>query len=185
MPRAATLSPVLAIADLPSEELQAARLDGELYGIDEGFGVVDVVDTPWVRAASLAAIIPHRLIAELATATWLLGASDQPPSVHELCTPATSRYRATDLARVRLREVCLDPSEIVTIGAVSATSPLRTAVDLLRFRDHLGPADVEAVLRLAEVGGFGLVDAEHYLRGRRHLPAKVRALHRLEGLSRR
>ncbi len=183
MPRiASVLSSVLLDRDLPSEELQAARLDGETYRIDEGFGMVDVAESPWMRAASLSSIVPPRLIGELSTAAWLHGARDHPPAVHEFCSSATSRYRAVEAPRMRLREVCLGADDTQTIGAITVTVPLRTVIDLLRFRDNFTSADSDAVIRLADVGGFSLRQAESHLLSRRHLPAKVRALERLRAL---
>lgn len=178
----AVLSPVLVAADLPPEELRAAELDGELFAVDEGYAPIDSRESPSMRAASLASIVPARLIAELATAAWIHGARDHPPAVHELCAEATSRYRDVGLRRVVLREVALSDSEIGMVGVMRVTSPLRTVIDLLRCREIFAPIDANAVLRLSEVGGFTLGDVHDEIQRRRHLPAKLRALDRLGAL---
>lgn len=177
--RRAVLSPVLFDTDLPPAELRAAELDGELSSIDEGWTPIDVGVDPTMRALALAAVIPSRLIAELSTAAWIHGARVRPPLVHEVCAPATSRYRDLGLRRVRLREVSISDDDLVHCGGLRVTSHLRTALDLLRCRDDFGPSDADSVLALAELGGLTLDDIEASLECRRHLPAKLRALVRL------
>lgn len=170
---------VLSRFDLPEAELHAARLDGELFAIDECFGPVDLAPQASLRAASLAAILPSRLIAEQRTAAWVLGALLDPPAQHQLCADSGARYRFAGAARFRVREVVLDADDVTMIGGLRVTTPLRTAIDLARFCAEFGEAEAAIVAGLARIGGFDLPDATAGLERRRHLPGKVRAAQRL------
>jgi hypothetical protein len=171
------LPSVLSRHDLPEPELQAARLDGELFAIDECFSPVDEVERLGHRAASLAALVPSRLIAEQHTAAWVYGVVDHPPSKHEFCADIGARIRPASLSRLVLREVVIDPEDIIEIGELRLTSPLRTVVDLARFSEDFAP-DVARDLML--IGGVSLGDCRALLDRRRNLPGKRRALERIE-----
>ena len=56
--RMARLPMVLGTDDLPIAELCAARLDGELFAIDDGWAPVDEPDLPAFRAAVVALRVP-------------------------------------------------------------------------------------------------------------------------------
>jgi hypothetical protein len=170
---------VLSRFDLPEAELHAARLDGELFAIDECFGPVDLAPQASLRAASLAAILPGRLIAEQRTAAWVLGALLDPPAQHQLCADTAARYRFAGAARFTVREVVLDPDDTTLLAGLRVTTPLRTAIDLARFCAEFASADRDIVAGLARIGGFDLTAAIAGLERRRHLPGKVRAAERL------
>jgi hypothetical protein len=171
------LPSVLSRLDLPEPELQAARLDGELFAIDECFSPVDEVEQRGHRAAALAALLPSKLIAEQHTAAWVYGILDAPPSRHEFCADIGARIRPSSLARLTLREVVIDAEDIVEIGELRLTSPLRTVVDLARFSEEFDP---EIVRDLMLLGDLGLDDCRDMLDRRRNLPGKRRALDRIE-----
>ena len=171
---------VLSRFDLPEAELHAARLDGELFAIDECFGPIDLAPQASARAASLAAILPARLIAEQRTAAWVLGALLDPPAQHQLCADTAARYRFAGSARFTVREVVIDPTETVVVEGLRVTTALRTAIDLARFCPEFGAAEEDIVAGLARIGGFGLPGAIAGLERRRHLPGKVRAARRLQ-----
>lgn len=170
---------VLSRRDLPEAELHAARLDGELFAIDECFGPVDLAPQASLRAASLAAILPGRLIAEQRTAAWVLGALLDPPAQHQLCADTAARYRFVGAARFTVREVVLDPGDMTLLSGLRLTTPLRTAIDLARFCAEFGSAETDIVAGLSRIGGFDLPAAIAGLARRRHLPGKVRAAERL------
>ncbi|GAB3131344.1 type IV toxin-antitoxin system AbiEi family antitoxin [Marisediminicola antarctica] len=170
---------VLSRFDLPEAELHAARLDGELFAIDECFGPIDLAPHASLRAASLAAILPARLIAEQRTAAWVLGALLDPPAQHQVCADAAARYRFAGAARFTVREVVLDSDDTAVLGGLRVTTPLRTAIDLTRFCAEFGAAEEEIVAGLARIGRFDLPAAIAGLERRRHLPGKVRAAQRL------
>ena len=139
MPR---LPRVLSSRDLPLAELQAAQLDGELCRVGELWCAIDEPDGFVVRATSLGLSWPKRYIAERRSAAWVWGALDMPPLAHDLCASLGARTRPQPGARVNMREVSIDSTEIVEIGGLLVTTPLRTMTDLARFA---GMADGEAL----------------------------------------
>jgi hypothetical protein len=176
------LSPVLSSVDLPLAELCAARLDGELYRVDECFSPVDSPAGRTGRGAALAAIAPARVIAELASAAWVWGAIENPPVPHRFCVDTLSRVHPGAAARGIVREVVVDPGDVVSLGGMAVTSVLRTCADLARF-SGFGEGDRRAVLALLDLGGESTGDVVAYLARRRNLPHKLRATERLIALS--
>lgn len=173
------LPPVLSPADLPEAELYAAGLDGEVFPVGGCFSPVDEVIGPVHRARSLAAVLPPRMIAERHSAAWVLGASSSPPPRPELCTDIDARTRPVSLATMAVREVVIDSSEVVWLGGMRVTTPLRTAIDLARFSVPFGAEEQQIVANLAELGRFGLGDCVEAIESRRNLPRKRSALRRL------
>ena len=175
----ARLAPVLHAGDLPLAELCAARLDGELVGVDEAFSPIDGTTGPNERAWAAGRFWPQRLIAERATAAWIWGAHIDPPARHQLCASKHARARPTVPARSCVREVVIDPDEYVVLGSTRVTTPLRTIVDIARFTDPYTDDDVETVRALTVIAGIGLDECRHALDRRRNLPAKKLAWSRL------
>jgi hypothetical protein len=176
-----SLPSVLTDRDLPSAELRAMQLDGELVAVDDAFAPIDQPPTATQRAASLALYSQQRLIAEQRTAAWVWGASLDPPRRHEFCVSIGARARASHPGRLQVREVIIAPNEIVTLGVVRVTSPLRTAIDLARFQDTF---DGELVAALLGATGLRRDQCLAELDSRPHLPGKKIALQRLGALSR-
>lgn len=173
------LPSILASASLPVAELSALRLDGELYALGEGFTPLDTLISPEQRAAGLELPRSDRIIAALGTAAWIWGAAEAPPYRSEVIIPAGERVNRQPLHRLMLRECIVGRSDWRSVAGIRVTSPLRTAVDLCRFREQISAADVEAVRRLAEMDGFLIADAVLLLERRRNLHHKTRALDRL------
>ncbi|MFE6966452.1 hypothetical protein ACFVAJ_15160 [Agromyces sp. NPDC057679] len=128
----ARLPPVLGTDDLPLAELCAARIDGELFMIDEGWAPVDEPDLPSVRAAAAALRVPRRLIIERLSAAWVHGALDVPPRIAQFCVPLHERVAVVTGPRTSVREVVIDQVDVVELGGARCTTPSRTAFDLLR-----------------------------------------------------
>jgi hypothetical protein len=170
---------VLSRADLPLAELSAARLDGELYCVDDGYSPVDVPCGPYERAASIAEYCRGRLMAEQRTAAWVWGALDGPPARHELCASLGARARPAFPIRTVVREVVIDAAELVLIGGIGVTTPLRTIVDLARFSERFGDAERGIVERLASSYAITLDRCRTEMDSRTNLPNKRRALARL------
>ena len=169
------MSSVLSLHDLPWAELQAARLDGELYAVDECFCPIDEPGGRRQRALALSAIVPRRLIVELHSAAWVWGATDRPPARHRLCADITARSRPP-IGTAILREVVVDPGDVEMLGRLRIATPLRTAVDLAR----LDTVDMTIIDRLFTLGGFDLDACRALIERRRNLPDKRRAIDRLE-----
>lgn len=173
------LPPVLSPVDLPVAELHAARLDGELFRVDDCFSPVDEIEQPGHRARALRACLPDRLIAEQRSAAWIWGALDRPPVHHELCAAIGARVRPPGVSWMTVREVVIAPREIATIEGMQLTTRLRTAVDLARSSIRFGEAEEVIVLRLMLDGGFGVEHCLDDMDRRRNLPNKKQAAQRL------
>ncbi|CAN5360054.1 hypothetical protein BH11ACT4_BH11ACT4_03830 [soil metagenome] len=176
------LPPVLSPHDLPLAELTAARLDGELFRIDDAFAPVDEIDQPSLRAGALRAVVPERLIAEQRSAAWIWGALDAPPIRHELCVTAGARTRSPGVSWMHVREVVIEPAELATIAGLQLTTPLRTVVDLARFSTEFGEAEALVCTWLMRRHGFGIADCLDDMDRRRNLPNKRQAADRLRRL---
>ncbi|MFF2270701.1 hypothetical protein ACFVTX_00365 [Agromyces sp. NPDC058136] len=128
----ARLPVVLGTHDLPLAELCAARIDGELFAIDEGWAPVDEPDLPSFRAAVVALRMPRRLIIERLSAAWVHGALDAPPRTAQFCVPLHERIAVAPALGTIVREVVVSDAELVELAGVRCTSVPRTAFDLLR-----------------------------------------------------
>lgn len=174
------LPPVLSRSTLPEAELYAARLDGELFSIDECFSPIDEVECSGHRARALLPTPSARLIAERQTAAWVLGASDRAPARHQFCTNIATRVRVPSELRLEVREVVIDDSEVMVISGLQVTTPLRTALDLARFSIRFGSQERAAVIALMEIGDFDVTSCAAAMNRRRNLPRKQLALARIE-----
>ena len=177
------LHSVLTTDDLPLAELCAARLDGELYSLDSCFCPVDELEFPALRANVIAAQWPFRLIAEQRSAAWVHGVTDAPPARHDLCADISARARPTNLRRANVREVVVDTTEIMRIGRLDVTTPLRTTLDLCRVSTTFGDVEREICVALMRLGNVDIAECIHTLESRRNLPNKKLAITRLESVA--
>lgn len=173
------LAPVLSEHDLPTAELRAAALDGELFALEGCWVPIDEPDRASQRAGSLAAQLPGRVIVEQHSAAWVWGVLDDPPRPHELCTAIGARVR-TGEGWPAPREVVIDDDETVVVGGIRVTTPLRTLVDLARFSVEF---DEQLARGLLALGGIQLDAVIAAIGSRRNLPGKHVALERLKSLS--
>lgn len=175
-----SLAPVLSAADLPLAELCAARLDGELYAVDDCYSPVDLVEGVWARAAAIRAQWPQRVIAERFTAAWIWGVAGTPPSRHDLCSTTTARVRSTLLPlRANLREVVIDADDLLEVARMPVTTPLRTALDIARHSNFFDDDIARVLAALLTLDGIRFDECVESLERRRNLPGKVRAKARL------
>jgi hypothetical protein len=173
------LSPVLSATDFPAAELGALRLDGEAFRLDDCVAPIDEIPSPRLRAAVLAAELPHRFIAEQHSAAWVWGAVGEPPAFHEVCADIAARARPGFGTRLRVREVVILHDDIAEIAGARITTPLRTAIDLARFVSVWDDTEIAIVGRLMTIGGFTALDCARAMNRRRNLPGKHAALERL------
>jgi hypothetical protein len=173
------LPPVLTSLDLPLAELCAARLDGELYSVGAAFAPVDEIEQPQHRAAALRTGIHKRLIAEQRTAAWIWGALTAAPMHHQYCATVGARVSRTNVPWLTVREVVIDPREVLIVNGLGVTSPLRTAVDMARFLPNFAQNELDAVTRLMRLGGFGIAECLALMNIRKNLPNKRQAARRL------
>jgi hypothetical protein len=169
------LSPVLADADLSPVELQAARLDGEVYGLAGAYCLIGELEAPRHRAHAVLGARSSRLIAELGTAAWIWGVAAHPDRLEFAVTP-DARARFAPGQHIAVREIVYDPGDVTSLDGCRVTTPLRTALDLVRTD---GPFDVLAVAGLAAVGDLSLDDCLAALDRRTGIPMKQRARDRL------
>lgn len=113
-------------------ELSAARLDGDLVEVGDGYMPADAVESPAMRAASLRAICGTRLVACLWSAAWVYGALGDPPTRHAVMRGASHRVGNLIGRRAVLHDVGAPDADVVEIAGVLVTSPLRTLVDVAR-----------------------------------------------------
>lgn len=177
MPR--LIRQILDASDLPIAELCAARLDGEVYSVDECFAAVDEVHTRVVRALAVAAIAPNGAIAELATAIWIYGVSASPPKRHRFCRDVAKRARTPQSNRYIVRECIVRHGDVQQIAGLPVMTPLRTAVDLLRISPTFGADEARDLRQLLELDGLSLVDCRTSLTARPATGGTNRALDRL------
>ncbi len=175
----ASLPIVLTPADFPLAELGALRLDGDVYALADGFCSLNEPEDPALRARAVLGSRSDRLIAELGTAAWIWGASPTMPLTHELCADHALRSRPAARSALSVREVRFDPSDVAFLDGFRVTIPLRTAVDLARFRPEFGQADSEVVRELARLGDFTTADCVALMDRRPNLLEKRRARIRL------
>ena len=170
------LSPVLADADLSPAELQAARLDGEVYDLAGAFCLIGELESPAHRARAVLQTRSPRLIAELRTAAWIWGAAPEPVHLEFSVTPE-ARARLSPAHHIAVREIVYEAGDLERLEGYGVTSPLRTILDLARFAE---PFDPPVVTRLAALAGLDLDDVLDALATRSGIPAKHRARARLQ-----
>jgi hypothetical protein len=175
------LPPVLTAEDLPLAELQAVRLDGEVFALDAAFTPIDEVESPRHRARAAHAGLPQRLIAEQHTAAWIWGAAP-PPQRHEFCVAIAARARVAGDRGHAVREVVIGAAEVAIIDGLSVTTPMRTVCDLARFSAAFGRIEEDASRHLMLHHGFTIDDGIDEIERRRNLPRKHRAIGRLMAL---
>lgn len=179
------ITPVLTAALLPAAELSAARLDGELFAVDESWVCADEPDRPELRARALAALLPRsaaagRLVMMGLTAAWLHGATDAPPWRHEVCSRHEARASLRLPQRFLLHELSVDDAEECRIGGLRVTTPARTAFDVGR-REPYGAAEAAALTALVARYGIRPESATGGIRG--SLPGARRAHDRVAAVA--
>lgn len=165
------LSPVLADADLSPVELQAARLDGELYDLAGAYCLIGELEAPRHRARAVLGSRSPRLIAELGTAAWIWGATDEPERLEFAVSP-DARARVTPARHIVVREIVFEPGDVMSLDGCRVTTPLRTILDLARFAEPFDPATIS---RVAVIADIRLDDCLDSLTRRSGIRAKSRA----------
>ncbi len=127
-------APLLLFAGerLSLAELTAARLDGDLVELGEGFLAADAPETVILRARSLAPILNPAMALTHSSAAWVHGALAEPPARHRLQRAVPWRPHHRWSRRFLYHDALLDPADVVTVGGALLTSTTRTVVDLLR-----------------------------------------------------
>ncbi len=178
------LPSLLSADDLPLAELCALRIDGEVMALPAGWAPIDEPDRPEQRARSVRLAVGRDVIAARMTAAWVHGAIPAAPPVPQVCVRIGARRGNDPTVRCELSELQLDEAEVVRWGPAAATTPERTAFDLLRSAPDL-PAHGAAAFRLLADAGIGLAEFRARVDARRRLPGKRIVLARVaEALAR-
>ncbi|WP_203579448.1 hypothetical protein [Microbacterium hibisci] len=139
-------SPFLYFAGdrLSRAELTAACLDGDLVALDDAYMPADAIETPALRAGSLAPIVGETLAATHLSAAWVHGALPAPPARHTVQRAVPRRLSVVPDRRLVYRDLEVGQADLQRVGGVLVTTPARTLADLAR----VGDADHTTALRL-------------------------------------
>jgi hypothetical protein len=174
------LPAVLTPSLFPEAELSAMTLDGDVFRLGDATVPTDVPVGATVRAGSIAAAARrYGLVAERWTAAWVHGVTPTAPRPHQLCNDIGRNERTRMV--VGLREVAFLPGEVLLLGGLAVTTPLRTAADLARLEptSDLLAATIGALLDLS---GVPPVEAAARLAAAPRSPYKRRGVRRLREL---
>jgi hypothetical protein len=116
-------------------ELQTLAADGILSRFQQhGYTLPDVQVSAQLRARAAANAVPaavrQRVVAGRMTAAWIYGCAEEPD---KLALLVDAKRRISSLRNTRgctLHEVRLGPFDVVSMGGLMVSSPLRTAVDI-------------------------------------------------------
>src|ERR671913_62107 len=106
---------------LSAAELSAARLDGHLVELGEGYIPADAVETTHLRAASLAVLLGSPLAATHLSAAWVYGAIDTAPSRHTVQRAVPRRIHHVIDRRILYRDGSIGDDDLAAIGGVLVT----------------------------------------------------------------
>ncbi|WP_375384352.1 type IV toxin-antitoxin system AbiEi family antitoxin [uncultured Microbacterium sp.] len=163
-------------------ELSAARLDGHLVELGEGYIPADAIETAALRAGSLAELLGDTLAATHLTAAWVHGALPDPPARHSVQRCVPQRLHHVFGRRIVYRELRVDDRDLQRIGGVLVTSPARTLADLARVCDD---QHIRAARALAEGLPALAADALAWMSTQGSLPHKRPAMTLLRELEAR
>ena len=116
-------------------ELQGMAADGVLTRLSQrGYLPPGAASTPQLRARAAACTIPppirQRVVAGRMTAAWIYGCTGEPDRI-ALLVDASRRVSSLRATRgCSFHEVRLGPFDVVSLGGLMVSSPLRTAVDI-------------------------------------------------------
>lgn len=137
-------------------ELCAARLDGDVVELGEAFLPADAVESPALRARSLAPLLTPAVAVTHSSAAWVHGALAEAPARHTLQRAVAARPHHRWDRRFAYRDVRLPAEDVRDVGGVAVTTPARTLVDLAR-RD--APGDRDAARSLVRLHPSALAEA--------------------------
>lgn len=165
----------LAGSALTIAELTAARIDGDLFEIGEGYIPADLIEARGTRASSIASIIPIDTAASGPTAAWIHGAGDAPPAIHHVRRAVSRRIRSDRRARIVLHDTSVPSTDLEVLGGVLVMTPTRTMVDLA-LGLHRDESLMRWIVLLAEVDEALIDAAIHHIEGLARVPG-TRAAH--------
>ncbi|MGV2983718.1 type IV toxin-antitoxin system AbiEi family antitoxin [Microbacterium sp. AGC85] len=166
---------------LSPQELNAARLDGLLVEIGEGYMPADLPEDAGARAAALAPILPLGYAAGGPTAAWVHGVGQAPPARHHIQRAVDRRPRIEQRMDVIAHEGRAPSADLMLVDAVPVTTPMRTLTDLVLMSVRYPECDAwmhEMAGTLPDL----LPEVHALLTARPRMPGKLAALATVEEL---
>lgn len=133
---------------LSTAELTAARMDGDVIEIGEGFMPADAVETRELRAASLRTFVRDTVALTHESAAWVHGAIADPPASNSVQRVCAHRINQVIDHRLHYRDLRLPAADVMRVSGLAVTTPVRTLVDLVRDvvgRPGTAPDSVECM----------------------------------------
>lgn len=168
-------------------ELQSMASDGVLARLSQrGYVPPGTRPTPQLRARAASVLIGpgirQRVVAGRMTAAWIYGCAAEPDRLAML---VDANRRISSLRSTRgctFHEVRLGPFDVVSLGGLMVTSPLRTSVDIALHVDHgrAVPA-LRALLDRPELG-LRVRLLRHAIEATPRIPFRKAALSKLDEL---
>ncbi|QDY91839.1 hypothetical protein E7Y32_12940 [Arthrobacter sp. UKPF54-2] len=171
-------------------ELQAMAADGVLTRLSQrGYLPPGTASTPQLRARAAACTIPppirQRVVAGRMTAAWIYGCAGEPDRI-ALLVDASRRVSSLRATRgCSFHEVRLGPFDVVSLGGLMVSSPLRTAVDIALHVDPDRALPALGALLAAPELGVPLRLLIRAVEATPRLPYKKAALDKLAALTSR
>jgi hypothetical protein len=168
---------------LSGPELSAARIDGLLIEVGEGYMPPDLPEDAAARARSLTPLLEPGYALSGPSAAWVHGVGDAPPICHHLQRITPHRPRVERAARVVLHERAIAAIDVELIGGVPVTTLLRTLTDLVLAAGD-DPRTAEWMRRLAAAASDLVPTVRQAIESRTRMPGKRAALARIVELER-
>lgn len=167
---------------LSQSELSAARIDGHVIEVGDAYIPADLVEGPDVRASTVASLVRPGTAACAQTAAWIHGAGDAPPPVHHVRRCVERRIRPTTGARLVFHDTAVPADDVMEIGGVAVTSPVRTMLDLTTTL-HRDPRVLPWMVHLAVEFPDTVQTAAGRLRALQRMPGRRAGLAALERIA--
>ncbi|QIK62081.1 hypothetical protein G7068_01845 [Leucobacter viscericola] len=127
-----TLPKIPAIYTWPVAVRSAEILRGTLVHCGPGSRPVGWPETSRIRATALAPWYTEHRVAVRMSAAWIWGATRHPGKPLRFATLGGRRAEMVSTSIMTLQQLRLADSDVVYCDSFAVTSPLRTALDLLR-----------------------------------------------------
>lgn len=153
--------------DFHATELNAMRLEGDVFDLHGVYIPADSPDVLATRVAIARAGAPLKLILDGRSAAWAWGATNHFPAHPELCSNLFGRTTKRHDGYKPARTVRLNANDVIETDGGTTVSPWRTTVHLLRWQPNT-PSDtfrqLLAIDSLTVADGFAKLAAERRAR---------------------
>lgn len=135
---------MLHLKGFPETELSALILRGELFSTGEFYFPFDISDSSIVRANALASDIEPNFWAERQSALWVYGFGDSPQLPQIATAP---NHRSGSFQKAKISHIVISQVELVKIGNLTITCPIRTLIDCLSRPKNVDPVATAALAK--------------------------------------